>query len=465
MSESQSNSGGSGSTGGPGSASAEAVADFLKDDAPIKDDKSDKGDKTDKDKKNTDIKLIEPDDDTDKLDLDEDDDKDSKKDKKDKKDKVKATRRGDSDDDDVDEDDEDDKEGDEDDEDEDLDIDDEDEIEIDAPPRKKDVTAKYPKFFKEYPWFEKMMYRDRQYTELFGSFDDAKESHRHAQILTELEGELGNGNTERLLNDVKTHNKKAFDKLVDNYLPTLAKVDKEAYLEVTGNIAKSIIRELHLEGKNNDDEELQKAAFILNKFVFGTTTYTAPKPRVIEDKDNKDDEVAREREELVKERYETSRDDLQVRVDNTLRSTIENYIDSKGEMTAYVKKNAVKDALTNLHTAIGNDTGFRRTLDKLWQGSFSDKFSRGSLDRIKSAYLGRAKAILPVIIRKARAEALKDLRPSSRKQDEDEQEDNTSPRRERRERREPITSGRPRQSGGKMKMEKGESVLDFLSRD
>lgn len=343
-------------------------------------------------------------------------------------------------------------------------IKDDDRIEIDTPPRKKEVLAKYPNFYKEFPWFEKMQFRDRQYTELFGSYDDAKEVYDRAQVLDSYEADLLRGNTEAVLKQVKETDTKAFNKLVDNYLPTLAKVDKEAYYEVIGNIGKHIIQEMVKEarsvvGQNKEQgEALNQAALLINQFLFGTSTYTPPRPRV-EKTDDKDEQLEQERTNFVRERFETSRNDLQIKVDNTLRATISDYIDRNSEMTAYVKKNAIKDALTMLHSSIGNDTAFRRNLDRLWESAFSDRFSQNSLSRIRSMYLGKAKQLLPAVIKKARAEALKDQTPSERRgKDEDKEEERPS-------RREPINSGRPRQSGGKLKMEKGESVLDFLSRD
>jgi hypothetical protein len=104
---------------------------------------------------------------------------------------------------------------------------------------------------------------------------------------------------------------------------------------------------------------------------------------------------------------------------------------------------------------------FRRHLDKLWESAFSSKFSQNSLNGIRSAYLGKSKQVLSSVIKKARAEALKDSSPSARvRRDEDENEE-----REERTPRKGINAGRPHHSSGKMRMERGESVLDFLSRD
>lgn len=422
--------------------SADDVLDLLsRDDAPDKTDKTDKigkDNKDDKAKDDDDITLKDIEDDDDKLKLDEDDeDKDDKegKDKNKEKDK-KGKERQES----------------------------EEELELDAPPKKRELLTKYPDIFKTFPWFEKMIYRDRQYTELFGSFDDAKDVAEQAQILQGFEKDLMIGNTETILKQVKENDPKAFDKIVDNYMSTLSKVDKDAYVEVCGNIGKHIIRDLvneatNVKGINKEQAELlQQTALILNQHLFGSSSYTPPKPRVEAKANEEEEKLNRERSDFSRQKYETSRDELQSRVDNTLRATITDYIDRNNEMSSYVKKNAIGDAMKLLHNTIGNDTGFRKNLDKLWEAAFNENFNQNSLARIKSAYLGRAKQLLKPIISKARAEALKDNVSVSRQEQQEEEEERPS-------RRGPIVSGRPRQTGGKNDRKAGESVSEFFARD
>lgn len=345
------------------------------------------------------------------------------------------------------------------DEEEKLDLKDED-IKIDTPPRKKEIITKYPNLFKDFPYIEKAIYRDRQYSELFGSFDDAKEVAEQAQVLQEFEQDILKGSTEKILTSVKELDKKAYDKLIDNYLPTLHKVDQEAYFEIVGNIGKSFIAHMVKEAKASQNEDLQKAALILNQFLFSSSTYTPPKTRVQENK-TQDSEIEKERSEFVRERLETAVTDLQSKVDNVLRGTISEYIDPKGEMSSYEKKNAINDALRMLHDELGNDKSFRKTLDRLWSGASNEKFNKNSLDKIRSTYLGRSKQSLGTIIKKARAEALKDSVPTSRKREDNEEE--TTPRR----RTSGLgNTGRPHQSSGKQQWDrKNETVADFLSRD
>ena len=345
-----------------------------------------------------------------------------------------------------------------------LDLKEEDNLDIETPPRKKEILREYPEIFKKFPFLEKMMYRDREYTQLFGSFDDAKEIAERSETFNEFENQLLSGNTVEILKNVKDVDEKAFNMIVDDYLPSLAKVDKEAYYHVIGNLNKKLIMEMVAEANETENEDLKRAALLVNQFIFGTAKFTAPTNRVPKDsKDSKEkNEIEQERLALVRERFEETRDNLQSKVDNTLRATISQYIDPKGKMSSYEKKNAIADAMKYLGQAIASDSSVVKNLDRLWRDAFDKKFSKDTQDRIQSYYLSKAKSNLKNAILKARAEALKDSRPEGRtKEVDDREEEETNSRRPAR----IITPGRPSQPKGKNEMRKGESVTDYFMRD
>src|SRR5213075_1381219 len=68
-------------------------------------------------------------------------------------------------------------------------------INIDVIPRKAEINKEFPEFFKKFPFVEKALYRDKQYSEMFGSFDDAKEIYDKSEVFNEFENQLLAGNT------------------------------------------------------------------------------------------------------------------------------------------------------------------------------------------------------------------------------------------------------------------------------
>jgi hypothetical protein len=331
-------------------------------------------------------------------------------------------------------------------------------LELVTPVRRREILAKYPKIFKDFPYLEKAYYREQQFTELLPTIDDAKMAVEKARIMDGFEREvIGEGKLDIVLGAIKEDNEDSFKQVVDNYLPALQKVDEKAYYHVVGNLIRGTIIQMVTEARNMGEpgQPLQAAANILNQFVFGTNTFEAPKTlaKPVQRNDREAELQSRE-QKFVQQQFESTRDNLQTKVDNVLTSTIEGNIDPRKSMTDYVRKVAVKDASEQLEKMISQDSRFRVILDKLWEKAFEDKFSKAATDRIRAAYLSKAKTLLPTVIKKARNEALKGMGKRVT-------EDETPPKKG------PIPAGRT--SAGKVKEAKdiprGMKSIDFLMQD
>jgi hypothetical protein len=351
----------------------------------------------------------------------------------------------------------------------------EEQLELVTPVRRKEILKKYPSLFKDFPYLEKAYYREQQFTELLPTIEDAKTAVEKSQVLDRFESDLMSGSTETVLKAVRETNPNGFYKIVDDYLPTLAKIDEKAYYHVIGNLTKhtivSMVQEARRLGVGQDNENkplpgnaLQNAALLLNQFVFGTTEFKAPS-QLANNEDPKENsrerQLAEKEQTFVRTQFENTRNDLNTRVNNTLKNTIDANIDPKKSMTDYVRKNAARDCMDNLERVINQDSRFKALLDKLWEKAFSEGFSKESADRIRSAYVSKAKTVLPALLKKARNEA---LRGTGHRVREDAEETTT--------RRGPVTPGRPRSQErptGKIKEAKdiprGMSTLEFLNSD
>lgn len=337
----------------------------------------------------------------------------------------------------------------------------EEQLELITPVRRGEILKKYPNLFKEFPYLERAYYREQQFTEVFPTIPEAKEAAEKAQVLDRFEAELiQGGNTETILRAVREENPRAFFKIVDDYLPTLARVDEKAYLHVLGNVTKHTIMGMVQEGRRSNNEVLQTAAQVLNQFVFGSSNFSPPSRLAPVDKpedSGREAEINQRQQAFVKQQFDTTLTDLNTRVNNTLKNTIEAHIDPKKSMTEFVRRHASDEALEDLNKLISQDTRFKALADKLWEKAIEDNFSKVSVDRIKSAYLSKSKTLLPTVIKKARQDALKGM---GKRVDDDSSE-----------KKGPISSERPRsqQSSGKIKDAKDiprkMSTLDFLNSD
>lgn len=346
---------------------------------------------------------------------------------------------------------------------------DDEKLELTTPVARKEILAKYPDIFKDFPYLEKAYYRERAYTEILPTIEDAKIAVEKSERLDTYEAEIMGGSTETLLQAVLNTDKESFAKVVDNYLPTLYKVDESAYYHTIGNVIKHTIMTMVRDGKETGTDELLQAADVVNQYIFGTKQFTPPQRLSKgEVKDASKEAEADEREvQFVERQFNVAKDTVTNKTDNILKSTIDKNIDPNESMTEYVRKHAVSEAFDTLENVISEDTRFRTVLDKLWERAFNDDFSTESMDRIKSAYLSKAKTLLPAIIKKARNDALRGLGKRVREDDSDDSK---------KDKKGPLPVGRTRsltaspQSGKTEKdkaksIPKGMSTLEYLSQD
>ena len=222
------------------------------------------------------------------------------------------------------------------------------------------------------------------------------------------------GDISSVLRAAKSENQESLNRIADNYLPALRAVDQQAYYHVLGNVIKDTIITMVKEGRALGEQgaPLQAAANVLNQFVFGSQNFQPPKPlsqQIRPEDRNREEQRQWQDQQRVMGAFESTKDDLQVRADNVLKSTIDQHIDPNKNMTDFVRKNATREAFEKLENLMSKDTRFRSILDRLWERAFQSNFDKNSTDKIKSAYFSKAKTLLPSVIKRARNDALKGL--------------------------------------------------------
>lgn len=346
-------------------------------------------------------------------------------------------------------------------------LDGEEDLELVELPKRKEILAAFPDLFKKFPAIERSMYREQKYSELLPTIKDAEVAVEKAGILDQYDKEIMGGSTETLLAAVKESDGEAFAKLVDNYLPNLFKVDQHSYYHTIGNVIKHTIISLVQASKEQNSEELSEAAAVLNNFVFGTTKFTHPqnlsKEEVNKEDKEKESKISEREKALIEKQYTTAMETIGSRVDDILKATVDKAIDPNDSMSSFVKKVASREVLEGLEDLVSKDTRFRAIYDKLWERAYQNDFDKESMDKIKTAYLSKARTLLPLLIKRARQEALKDSRKTAG--------DNSD-----KDRKGPLPVGKTRSSAtlasgksnsdnGAKAIPKGMTTLDFLNSD
>lgn len=345
-----------------------------------------------------------------------------------------------------------------------------DDLELKTPVQRRALVKDYPDIFKKHPGLEATIYRERAYTELLPTINDAKEALASLQTLERFEADLKEGKTVDVMKAVLADDPKGFAKLADNYMDNLAQVDERAYHHVLGNITKDVVIAMIDFGRSKVDDKgegegkaVLDAASVLYQFMFNSTKWEGKKKLSIDAV--VDSTVSAEKEKLDKERkeFEESKKNehtskLMSSIDNQIKGTIEKSIDPKDQMSSFVKSKAIEEVLTKASKLLKADNRFQQIVKQLTDKAGKEKFSDEALNRIKSAYFTKYKAILIPIIKSVRNEVLKGV--TSRNKSNDNEVNDTT---ERANRDTAVRNNSGNNSNSKKPLP-GESTLDFLMR-
>lgn len=286
-------------------------------------------------------------------------------------------------------------------------------LEAAAPVSRREILKQFPDLFKKIPYLEKAYYREQQYTKVFANPADAIEAANNNEMNSNfVEDVIVKGNAKNYLKLIKDTNSETFNNVVDNMLDSLAEVDKDAYLHVTGGVIKSAIVSLVQAARESGDDDFRIAAELLNQHVFGTKKFIPHKKLAKEPAEGdkkKEDSISQREKEFNQRQLDTANNEITSFIDSRINTAIAKLIDPNEAMTAYVKRNATRDAFDKIKNLISKDTRLAKLVDNLKSKMVDSNYSKESKDNVKRAYLARANALLAPVIKSARNEALRGM--------------------------------------------------------
>ncbi|MGH7889985.1 MAG: hypothetical protein ACRENF_05485, partial [Thermodesulfobacteriota bacterium] len=268
-------------------------------------------------------------------------------------------------------------------------------------PSLKDVTKQYPDFFKKFPDLRHAFFREKEFTELYPTVDDAREASEKSETYDALVGALEEGNLAPVFEGLEDP-----EKVVTSFLPSLYKHNQELYYQVTTPLLEKIIKQAYREGVANENENLQNSAAHLAKWLFNDISVATDENRTTVQKParQRDDKLDQERANWELERYNEARSVIHSSGESKLKREIELALDEsiKGR-TRKLITDAVYDEIGE---ALEADKGHMARMGSLWTRAAAAKFSGDHKSRIVSAYLARAKSLVPTVRKKIVLEVL-----------------------------------------------------------
>jgi hypothetical protein len=282
-------------------------------------------------------------------------------------------------------------------------------------PAPKEITAKYPNFFKEFPEIRHMIFREGEYTKLYPTVDDAREASEKAENFSNFSEMLQSGTPDKFgefLSGVKQGGENVYTNMVANFLPTLFNTDRETYYKVTTPVAASMLRNAFNRAKSSGDENLANAAQVLAQWALGDAKY-ATGEKVVEQLKPVEAKPQTEQQQFYQQRFVETKAAIASDTSTIIRSEIRKGLDPNNTMNDFTRDLMVDRILVEVGDTLSKDKRHMDTMNSLWRRAHSEGYAGNWKDRLKSAYLSGARAVMPAIRAKIRSAAFADAKASA----------------------------------------------------
>lgn len=283
----------------------------------------------------------------------------------------------------------------------------------------KKVKEKYPEFAKtnEFRELRNAYFREGKYTELFPTLEDAQEAAENNEIYMKINtAVVDNGDINPLLAGIKEANPESFKKIANNFLDNIAKIDNGLYTEVITPVVKRLARQIHAEGqkflKRNaespDGLALVASARNILQFYFEDADGIdkedpKPDPKISE----KEEELKQRESGIRKEKFDSAYKVCDRSVETRLDKQILDGLDPDNKLNEFTRDTLLEKIKNDVKNQITKDNLHMRRMTSLWKRAEATGFNRESLSSIVTAYLERARPIIPASRAKFRNMAIR----------------------------------------------------------
>jgi hypothetical protein len=287
-------------------------------------------------------------------------------------------------------------------------------------PTYRQLVAKYPKIFKDFPGLRNTFFRERDYSKLFPTVEDARESYEQLNNLKAGEQRISQADPGDFLDLLGEYDAGKQRKFINDFLPALLAKNRPAFQAVTEPVIKHMIKSAYNDAKRNGNNNLMNSALNVHEWMFGDDKVEEP----LKSQQRQEPQNDPEKERLYRENQEILRGQHQNFVDSILTESSKSITNIIGknlpdEVSPFLGRSITRDIMDELAAVLRDDPSHRSNMERLLKQAAANRYSTEWKDRIRFAYLSRAKLALPTIIKKVRSQALKGSngkpRPSTHK--------------------------------------------------
>jgi hypothetical protein len=297
-------------------------------------------------------------------------------------------------------------------------------------PTLTDIKKEFPDFFKKFPSMEHMLFREKEYSTIFPTVAEAKDASESQQALDDFRNDLFVGNGEKFTTALKDAGE--LDKFSRNFLTNLQKTDKDGYWNAITPTLENLVKGFMREGQRRNDQNLIASAENLSIYLFDTDEVAKGTKTMIKAPEKEDKRVEEKLANIDRQQYNNFRINVLDGIATGLDPLIG--LGKMANIKPSMQKILSKQIQDEIDGIISKDSTHMSYVNGLWnkaKGSYTNEIK----SKIISAYLERAKSLVPSIRRRVLADVLGMSVDKVREAKEQNQRTQL--------RREPGSSGRP----------------------
>lgn len=286
-----------------------------------------------------------------------------------------------------------------------------DEIELDTSPIKttyRAVKEKYPDLFKDFPDLRSVIFRDQTYSKIFPTVEDAQEAVEDVNAFNSLRESTLAGDPNLIVDTLSNTDKAAFTNFSRNFLPALHKKDPSVYGDTVAPVIQNILRYAFDEGvaraghgDTEGGDKLKEAAKMVAKVIFGDEGAADGSKNFVKALPKVEVDTVKEGTE-----YNAAVKDVTTNVLKELHTSIRRGLDPNGVLTPFIRKSVISNVIDQVQRQLAHDASWMQSQAARWARAKREGYDDGSKRKITTAYLARAKDLIPTIRRKIVEEAI-----------------------------------------------------------
>lgn len=261
-----------------------------------------------------------------------------------------------------------------------------------AKDRAKEVTAKYPNLFKEFPDLRKALFQYDQYSTVFPTIELAKEAAGKVEHFEALGASLLEGDSGSLLDSIHDVDPKAVSTLATNFLPTLYSRSPELWRQAVDPVLREVLLTARNRAVKDKNVNLGRAYQIMSEFLYGEKEIkAAPKPQNDPEKEALKKRLAAVETEKNEGFIATTKSEI----DSSLSKAIEAKLTA---VPASLRSLVVEKAIKQIGQKLGSNPAHVQAINRLGEAAKRVGFTDESRKAIVDAYTRPARQILGTVV-------------------------------------------------------------------